>query len=232
MVDKNLQGIEAQKEEVKQTPKVEAEKSTATETKPTVEKLKTQEDFDRAVSKASETFSQKAALSQTEAEAQKVRADKAEGLAQKGQAEIENLMAFKFQDTPDELEAWKRSRRDAEVAERTRLQGETNERERILLAASYRALSLSQEHGIPIDELKATTEMEVLEKANAWFTKSRKAEPKPEEKEETPKIDPAVSTAEGSANFERIRDDMIKNPSNDAIMRRYLEAKKERDSQK
>ena len=38
-------------------------------------------------------------------------------------------------------------------------------------------------------------------------------------------------TSLGSASFEKIRDEMIKNPSNDAKMKRYIEAKKARDSQ-
>lgn len=46
-------------------------------------------------------------------------------------------------------------------------------------------------------------------------------------KSETATLKPDSSrTIGGSASFEKIRDDMIKNPSNDAKMRRYMEAKK------
>jgi len=38
-------------------------------------------------------------------------------------------------------------------------------------------------------------------------------------------------TIGGGSSFEQIRDAMIKNPSNDAIMKRYIEAKKARDGQ-
>lgn len=129
---------------------------------------------------------------------------------------------------PEALEGYRRSKsqaaweaeRDRRDADLTLRESEV-ERDKEINRLALKAFEVAQT-GVPIDELRACTterEMELVAKLYQ----------KPKEPEATPQIDPAVSTAEGSANWEQIRDDMIKNPSNDTIMRRYMETKKARE---
>lgn len=187
MTDKNLQGAEAQKEVVGKTP-TEAEKQTPTETKTTIGKTYTQEELDRGVSKATETFRQQATLSKTQAEAAEARANKVEG-------ELDGLMTEKFADDTDGLASFRRKQELAKMARDIDTKRAELEKTEWAIGMYHKARELSGDTGIPIAELESCKdEAEMTKKTITWLKEQK---PKSEEEEAPPKIDPGVSTALG-----------------------------------
>jgi len=228
---KDLEGAEPQKEVEAKTPEKEAKEPTPTEQKPTVGKLYTQEDLDKAVGKATSTINKQVTLSKTQADAEKARADRFEGELGEMRKELDSLMTLKFEDDPNGLNDYRRKQELAQLAKGIEEREEGVKKAMWAIQMRDTAQELSEEHGIPLSELKeCQSEVEMHKKTTAWL-KEQKQEKK-SEVEEYPKFDSAISTRSGLEDWEQVRAAYIKNPNNPAVFKRYMEMRRERDAQR
>lgn len=187
----------SEKEQVEVTPK-ESKDTTLGKTYTEEEYKKAQSGWDKQIT-LSKDETQKA-----QAETEKLRQaierrdasfQKLEALYEKqiGDQDTEALEGYRRAKSQAVWEA-ERDRREADLVAR---ESELEETKR-LASLSLRAFEIAQEFGVPIAELKTCTTEREMELVAKLYQK-----PKEEPKVETPKIDPAVSTARavGTSNL-------------------------------
>lgn len=230
----NLKQVEPTEEQVKPTSETKQVKPTQPEAKDAPLGKYTEEEFQKAQS----GWGRQVTLSKAETEKVKAELDEAKLIREQAEAELSTLQREHedlLADDPEKRRAYidrqAISRAKVEhVQKETELKRREFEAEQKIQSASLavKAVEVSRESGIPISDLEDCKTEEAMENKSLKFQIAKLGEAK-EPDETTLKIDTAISTAVGSASFEHIRDEMIKNPSNDAIMRRYMEAKKARE---